>query len=134
MIAFGLAVFLLIITPGPGVLSTAGVGAAFGWHRGLFYIAGLCLGTNLGGLAVISGVAAIILAEPLIRTVLLFASAAYLGHLALRIGLAGTKIAFIRSTGPGFLAGLTPLLSILKPTLLTLPYSLASPSIQIVLL
>ena len=50
MIAFGLAVFLLIITPGPGVLSTAGVGAAFGWHQGLFYIAGLCLGTNLGGL------------------------------------------------------------------------------------
>ena len=45
MISFGLAVFLLIITPGPGVLSTAGVGAAFGWHRGLFYIAGLCLGT-----------------------------------------------------------------------------------------
>ena len=107
MIAFGLAVFLLIITPGPGVLSTAGVGAAFGWNRGLFYIAGLCLGTNLGGLAVISGLAAIILAEPLIRTVLLFASAAYLGYLALRIGLAGTKIAFIRSTGPGFLAGLT---------------------------
>ena len=92
MISFGLAVFLLIITPGPGVLSTAGVGAAFGWHRGLFYIAGLCLGTNLGGLAVISGVAAIILAEPLIRTGLLFASAAYLGYLALRIGLAGTKL------------------------------------------
>ena len=73
------------------MLSTAGVGAAFGWHRGLFYIAGLCLGTNIGGLAVISGVAAIILAEPLIRIVLLFVSAAYLGYLALRIGLAGTK-------------------------------------------
>ena len=74
------------------MLSTAGVGAAFGWHRGLFYIAGLCLGTNIGGLAVISGVAAIILAEPLIRIVLLFVSAAYLGYLALRIGLAGTKL------------------------------------------
>ena len=66
-----------------------------------------------GGFAVISGVAAIILAEPLIRTVLLFASAAYLGYLALRIGLAGTKIAFIRSTGPGFLAGLT--LALINP-------------------
>ena len=113
MIAFALAVFLLIITPGPGVLSTAGVGAAFGWNRGLFYIAGLCLGTNLGGLAVISGLAAIILAEPLVRTLLLFASAAYLGYLALRIALAGTKVAFIRSTEPGLLAGLT--LALINP-------------------
>ena len=113
MIVFGLAVFLLIITPGPGVLSTAGVGAAFGWNRGLLDIAGLCLGTNLGGVAVISGLAAIILAEPLIRTVLLFASAAYLGYLAVRIGLAGTKIAFIRSTGPGYLAGLS--LALINP-------------------
>ena len=113
MIAFALAVFLLIITPGPGVLSTAGVGAAFGWNRGLFYIAGLCLGTNLGGLAVISGLAAIILAEPLVRTLLLFASAAYLGYLALRIALAGTKIAFIRSAEPGLLAGLA--LALINP-------------------
>ena len=113
MIAFALAVFLLIITPGPGVLSTAGVGAAFGWNRGLFYIAGLCLGTNLGGLAVISGLAAIILAEPSVRTILLFASAAYLSYLALRIALAGTKIAFIQSAEPGLLAGLT--LALINP-------------------
>jgi threonine/homoserine/homoserine lactone efflux protein len=46
MIAFVRAVFLLIITPGPGVLSTAGVGAAFSWRQGLFYVAGLCVGTN----------------------------------------------------------------------------------------
>ncbi|MCH1465812.1 MAG: LysE family translocator, partial [Alphaproteobacteria bacterium] len=30
MLTFALAVFLLIATPGPGVLSTAGVGSAFG--------------------------------------------------------------------------------------------------------
>jgi len=113
MVVFGLAVFLLIITPSPGVLSTAGVGAAFGWNRGLLDIAGLCLGTNLGGLAVISGLAAIILAEPLIRTVLLFASAAYIRYIALWMGLAETKIAFIRSTGPGFLAGLS--LALINP-------------------
>ena len=80
MIAFVLAVFLLVVTPGPGVLSTAGVGAAFGWRQGLFYIAGLWAGTNLGGVAVISGLAAIILTEPLVRTVLLFASSSYLGY------------------------------------------------------
>ena len=107
MLTFAVAVFLLIITPGPGVLSTAGVGAAFGWHQGLFYIGGLCAGTNLVGLAVISGLAAVILAEPVVRTVLLFASSGYLGYLALRILLAGSRIAFIRTTAPGFFAGLT---------------------------
>ena len=107
MLTFAAAVFLLIITPGPGVLSTAGVGAAFGWRQGLFYIGGLCAGTNLVGLAVISGLAAVILAEPVVRTVLLFASSGYLGYLALRIALAGARIAFIRTTAPGLLAGLT---------------------------
>ena len=107
MLTFAAAVFLLIITPGPGVLSTAGVGAAFGWRQGLFYVGGLCAGTNLVSLAVISGLAAVILAEPVVRTLLLFASSAYLGYLALRIALAGARIAFIQTSAPGFLAGLT---------------------------
>ena len=38
MIAFVLAIFLLILTPGPGVLSLAGVGAAFGWRQGIKYL------------------------------------------------------------------------------------------------
>ena len=105
MFAFALAVFLLIITPGPGVLSTAGVGTAFGWRQGLFYVAGLCAGTNLVSLVVISGLAAVILAQPVVRTILLFASAGYLGYLALRIALAGAKIAFIQTSAPGFMAG-----------------------------
>jgi threonine/homoserine/homoserine lactone efflux protein len=106
MITFALAVFLLIITPGPGVLSTAGVGAAFGWRQGLFYVAGLCAGTNAVALAVISGLAVVILAELFIRNLLIVASAAYLGYLALRIALAGAKIAFIQTAAPGFMAGL----------------------------
>jgi len=107
MFTFAAAVFLLIITPGPGVLSTAGVGAAHGWRQGLFYVGGLCAGTNLVSFAVISGLAAVILAEPLVRTILMFTSAAYLGYLALRIALAGAKITFIQTTAPGFVAGLT---------------------------
>ena len=106
MLVFAAAVFLLIITPGPGVLSTAGVGAAFGWRHGLFYVGGLCVGTNVVGLAVLSGLAAMILAEPTARIILLFASSGYLGYLALRIALAGAKIAFIRAKAPGFFTGL----------------------------
>jgi threonine/homoserine/homoserine lactone efflux protein len=36
MLTFALAVFLLIITPGPGVLSLAGVVAAYGWRQGFW--------------------------------------------------------------------------------------------------
>jgi len=107
MLTFALAVFLLIVTPGPGVLSLAGVGAAFGWRTGTRYLLGLWLGTNLVSLAVISGVAAVILADPIIRTLLLIASAAYLGFLALRIALAGARVAFIHMETPGFVTGIT---------------------------
>ena len=107
MLTFALAVLLLIATPGPGVLSTAGVGSAFGWRPGLSYVSGLWVGTNLVSLAIITGLAAIIFSVPVVRTILLFASSAYLGYLALRIALAGSKISFITATKPpGFLSGL----------------------------
>ena len=32
MATFAIAIFLMIITPGPGVLSLAGTGAGFGWR------------------------------------------------------------------------------------------------------
>ena len=41
MLAFAIVSLLMFITPGPGVLSLAGVGAAFGWQHGLRYMAGL---------------------------------------------------------------------------------------------
>lgn len=107
MLTFALAVFLLIITPGPGVLSLAGVGAAFGWRQGIQYLAGLFIGTNIVCLAVISGLAAIVLADPIVRTILLAVSASYLAYLAFRIAFAGAKIAFISMSTPGLMAGLT---------------------------
>ena len=107
MASFVLAVFFLIITPGPGVLSLAGVGSAFGYAHGARYLAGLFVGTNLVCLAVISGLAALVLAEPGIRAILTMASAAYLLWLAFRIAFAGTKIAFIEQpTPPGIRGGI----------------------------
>ncbi|MDA9990736.1 LysE family transporter [Paracoccaceae bacterium] len=108
MLVFITVSFLMFITPGPGVLSLAGVGAAFGWRQGLSYMAGLFIGHVLVSFVVITGLAAILLAEPIIRTLLLFASAGYLGYLALRIALAGSKIAFIEMIkAPGFMTGMT---------------------------
>ena len=107
MITFGLAVFLLLVTPGPGVLSLASVGAAFGFRAGIGYLSGLFIGNNLVCFSVIFGLATVMLANPVIRTALLIASAAYLGYLAFRIAFAGAKIAFIQVSKPGLLAGAT---------------------------
>lgn len=107
MLAFCLAILLLLISPGPGVLSTAGVGAAFGFRTGLPYVFGLFLGTNLVALAVISGLATIILANDWARNALLIISSVYLLTIAVRIAFAGSKIAFISARGqPGIKAGL----------------------------
>ena len=107
MIAFALAVFLLLVTPGPGVLYLAGVGAAFGWRQGISYLSGLFIGNNLVCIAVISGLATMILASPSIRMALMIISAAYLGYLAFRIAFSGAKIAFIQSPKPGLGVGTT---------------------------
>ena len=107
MLTFAAAVFFLIITPGPGVLSTAGVGSAFGARPGTRYVTGLWLGNNLVALAVVMGITAVILADPRIRAVLFLASTGYLLYLALRIAMAGSKVAFIEaSTPPGMFNGL----------------------------
>lgn len=107
MLSFAAAVFFLIVTPGPGVLSTAGVGSGFGYRPGLVYLVGLWIGQNVVALAVISGVAAAMLSVPGLRTVLLWASAAYLLWLATRIALSGRRIAFVSAERPpGVLGGL----------------------------
>jgi len=107
MIAFALAVCLLLVTPGPGVLSLAGVGAAFGWRQGISYLSGLFIGNNLVCIAVISGLATMILASPSIRMALMIISAAYLGYLAFRIAFSSVKIAFIQMPKPGLGTGTT---------------------------
>ncbi len=101
------AVFFLLITPGPGVLSTAGVSAAFGPKPAYRYLFGLFIGTNLVALAVVTGVASLMLAHPIVRPVLLYASTGYLLYLAAKIALAGSKLAFIeKQSAPGILNGI----------------------------
>lgn len=107
MIGFSIAYLLAILSPGPGVLSLAGVGAAYGSVIGRRYLIGLLIGTNLVWLAVVSGLAAVVLANPMIRTVLLTASTLYLLYLASRIAFAGAKVAFIEARGnPGIGTGM----------------------------
>jgi threonine/homoserine/homoserine lactone efflux protein len=106
MLEFAAAVFFLIITPGPGVLSAAGVGAGYGYRPGVAYVAGLFAGNLLVAGLVISGVAAAVLSFPWLRAVLLWGSAAYLLWLAAKIAFAGSRIAFIHAErAPGFWNG-----------------------------
>lgn len=106
MITFTLAVFFLIITPGPGVLSAAGVGAAFGRQAGLAYVAGLWAGNVLVGLVIVSGLAGILLSGDGVRLALGAASSSYLLYLAVRIAFANNRLAFIKAEKqPGFPSG-----------------------------
>ncbi len=114
MMVFSLAVFLLLITPGPGVLSTAGVGSGFGRDAGLIFLIGLFLGTNLVALAVVAGYAALVFSIPYVREVLMAGSFGYLLWLALKIALAGRRLSWIESEKPpGFHGGI--LLQIINP-------------------
>ena len=106
MLAFAIAAFALMITPGPGVLSIAGVGSSFGARSGLAYLFGLCAGNFLVGCLIVSGLAALVFSVPYLRTLLLVLSAIYLVYLALKIALSGSRIGFILSeTPPGFIPG-----------------------------
>lgn len=105
MIVFAFAVLFLIITPGPGVLTTAGFGAAYGFKPSLRYVFGLFLGTNMVMLAVITGFAAVVLSMPTLRTILLGLSMGYLIYLAARIAFAGANIAFIEAKCPPGVTG-----------------------------
>ena len=107
MLEFAAAVFFLIVTPGPGVLSAAGVGSGFGYRAGLAYVGGLWAGNNLVVLLVVSGIAAAALAVPWLREALLWGSAAYLLWLAAKIAFAGARVGFIQpERAPTFWNGL----------------------------
>ena len=106
MLTFAITVLLLIVTPGPGELSTAGFGAAYGYKKSLRYVFGLFLGTNLVFLAVATGLIAILLSIPSLRNFLLILSIFYLFYLASKIALAGSNIAFIKAKSPpGIISG-----------------------------
>ena len=108
MFAFVSAVFFLLVTPGPGVLSAAAVGAAFGFRPGARYIVGLCLGNFLVGVIVVSGLWAMVSVVPGLRLLLGIATVVYLGYLAWRIATAGGQVGFEGARQqPGIMAGTT---------------------------
>ena len=114
MLSFALAVFFLLITPGPGVLTTAGAGSAFGFRAGLAYMSGVVFGSLLVMAAVITGLAALVFSYPPVRLVLLIGSLGYLVYIAYRVATAGSRVAIMEAERPlGFLNGTA--LSVINP-------------------
>jgi len=100
MIEFILAALFLMGTPGPGVLSVAGTGAAYGFKDGLRYVFGLLIGNSGVAVLVITGIAAIVMSVPYLREVLLLLSVFYIGYLAYKIAASGAQIAFMKPPKP----------------------------------
>ena len=88
---FAIAIFLMIITPGPAVLSLAGTGAGFGWRPGIFYLLGLFIGTNSVMILVITGLKGVLFKIPFVEPVFLIVSLSYLTWIAWRIAFSDNK-------------------------------------------
>ena len=97
MLTFTIAIFLMIITPGPGVLSLAATGSGFGWKAGVLYLAGLFIGTNTVLVFVVTGFKGFLFEIPWVEPVFLIISLSYLTWIAWRIAFAGNEIKFKKS-------------------------------------
>ena len=107
MVAFALAVFFMIATPGPAVLALAGVGAAFSFKNGLRFLVGLTIGYLLVWVLVITGLASLVFSVSYMRAIFLIISSGYLIYLSFKIMMKGSKIAFIRPENlPNFFDGI----------------------------
>lgn len=85
---FLIAAVALTGSPGPNTLSLAAVGAAFGWRRGIGYMAGLCLGMVFVIAIVGTGTISLVFAVPGAAQVIGMVAAAYFIWLAWRIASA----------------------------------------------
>ena len=86
--------FLMMVTPGPGVLSLAGVGAGFGWRVGVMYLIGLFFGTNGVALLVVLGFKQFLFEIDGVELTFLFLSLSYLSFLSWRIATSDNKTGF----------------------------------------
>ena len=106
MLSFTIACLLMISTPGPAVLTIAGIGSGFGFSAGNRFLWGLFTGNAIVAATVVSGLAAIIFAVPYVRETFLAFSVAYLLFLAFKVAMAGNTVGFgAASNAPSFKAG-----------------------------
>ncbi len=109
-----LAALPLMGSPGPATLSSASMGAAYGFRAGLPYVLGVCCGTSTVVLMIATGITGVILTLPGAVPILTVAAAAYILYLAYRIATAPVgKLALEDARKPAFAGGY--LLAIANP-------------------
>ena len=97
MITYIVISFLMMVTPGPGVLSLAAVGAGFGWKVGMMYLIGLFFGTNGVALFVVLGFKQFLFEIDGVEITFLLLSLSYLSFLSWRIATSDNKTGFKQS-------------------------------------
>jgi threonine/homoserine/homoserine lactone efflux protein len=100
------AAIAIMGSPGPATVAVTAAVSAYGPRRCLPYVLGLVAGTLVVLVAVASGVTAALLALPVLRLVLLAASAAYILRLAYRVATAPPLREAGSKPAPAFAAGL----------------------------
>lgn len=75
----------MCVTPGPNNMMVAASSVNFGYKKTIPHMAGIILGMNLLFLLAASGVAALLLAHPLVHTLLKIVGCIYLLYLAFKI-------------------------------------------------
>ena len=105
MLSYTLGVLVLMAIPGPALLTIFGIGASFGYHAGIRYVTGVYVGANVTTLFVFSGLSTLLLEFPGLRSALFLLSLTYFVYLAVRIGLAGSRLGIVKQAPPGFRAG-----------------------------
>jgi threonine/homoserine/homoserine lactone efflux protein len=105
--SFVLAGIALTGSPGPATLGLAAAGAAFGVRRSLVLLAGIITGVLVVILLTVSGLAALVLAQPGLRPAVSAVAAGYMLYLAYRIATA-PPLANVTGSGrpPGLLPGM----------------------------
>lgn len=88
LVLLWLAALPLMGSPGPATLGSAAMGAAFGARRSLPYVLGIIAGTATVLLLVATGVTAVVLTMPALKTAITLLGAAYILYLAWRIASA----------------------------------------------
>jgi threonine/homoserine/homoserine lactone efflux protein len=92
-------------SPGPATISLVAAGSAYGVRRSLPYLVGIIAGTTIVLVAVATGITAAILTVPVIGSVLIWISVAYILWLAYRIATAPPVSAPNAAPGALSLAG-----------------------------
>lgn len=82
---------VMSLTPGPNVVMVTASAANFGFRRVIPHLLGITLGFGVLVMAAGLGLAGLVHAEPRLHTVLKYAGAAYLLHLAWRIAHTGAE-------------------------------------------